>query len=81
MASRALPKNWLRQDLIITAAAMAQILATAATVIGGLVINGSVLPVANLVWPIVWFATRIYDRGLLRTGKPLKWREALTATS
>ena len=29
----------------------------------------------------VWFAARIYDRGLLRTGKPLKWREALTAAS
>ena len=26
-------------------------------------------------------AARIYDRGLLRTGKPLKWREALTAAS
>ena len=165
-----------------SAAALAQILAIAATVLGGLAINGSVLPVANLVWPIVWFvvlflfgfvmiaalyaaaaalvsrtedlntalqpltwlvmlpylgvavgtsnplamtvmsyipfsapvavpvriflgqsagwepfaslallilttvatvwfAARIYDRGLLRTGKPLKWREALTATS
>lgn len=165
-----------------SAAALAQILAIAATVIGGLAINGSVLPVADLVWPIVWFvvlfmfgfvmiaalyaataalvsrtedlntalqplswlvmlpyfgiivgnsnplamtvmsyipfsapvavpvriflgqsagwepfaslallilttvaavwlAARIYDRGLLRTGKPLKWREALTAAS
>ena len=165
-----------------SAAALAQILAIAATVIGGLAINGSILPVANLVWPIiwfvvlflfgfvmiaslyaaaaalvsrtedlntalqpltwlvmlpylgvavgtsnplamtvmsyipfsapvavpvriflgqsagwepfaslallvlttvaaVWFAARIYDRGLLRTGKPMKWREALTAAS
>jgi len=38
-----------------SAAALAQILAIAATVIGGLAINGSVLPVADLVWPIVWF--------------------------
>ena len=165
-----------------SAAALAQILAIAATVLGGLAINGSVLPVADLVWPIVWFvvlflfgfvmiaalyaaaaalvsrtedlntalqpltwlvmlpylgvavgtsnplamtvmsyipfsapvavpvriflgqsaswepfaslallvlttvatvwfAARIYDRGLLRTGKPMKWREALTAAS
>ena len=165
-----------------SAAALAQILAIAATVLGGLAINGSVLPVADLVWPIVWFvvlflfgfvmiaalyaaaaalvsrtedlntslqpltwlvmlpylgvavgtsnplamtvmsyipfsapvavpvriflgqsagwepfaslallvlttvatvwfAARIYDRGLLRTGKPMKWREAIAAAS
>ena len=29
---------------------------------------------------ITWFAARIYERGLLRTGKPIKWKEALTAT-
>ena len=29
---------------------------------------------------VIWFAARIYDRGLLRTGKPMKWKEALKAT-
>ena len=29
---------------------------------------------------ITWFAARIYERGPLRTGKPIKWKEALTAT-
>ena len=29
---------------------------------------------------ITWFAARVYERGLLRTGKPMKWKEALTAT-
>lgn len=30
---------------------------------------------------IIWFAARIYENALLRTGKPVKWRDALQATS
>lgn len=30
---------------------------------------------------IIWFAARVYENALLRTGKPVKWREALQATT
>lgn len=30
---------------------------------------------------IIWFAARIYENALLRTGKPTKWREALRSMS
>lgn len=30
---------------------------------------------------IIWFAARVYENALLRTGKPVKWREALQAAT
>lgn len=30
---------------------------------------------------VIWLAARIYDRGLLQMGKPMKWKEALTKAS
>lgn len=30
---------------------------------------------------IIWFAARVYENALLRTGKPVKWREALNSTT
>ncbi len=30
---------------------------------------------------IIWFAARIYENALLRTGKPVKWREALQTSA